>query len=212
VMTEDEKRLTAYREGGRAIVALHVPAADPVHKATILTRGRATGMVKQLPESDQLSLTFEQMNSRLAIMMGGRVAEEMIFGPSRVTSGTAGDIEEATRLARMMVTRWGLSEALGTVAYGENQDEVFLGHSVARQHNVSEQTAQTIAVEVRKLIDAARTEALRILREQRAPLEKLAQALLQYETLSGEDIQRVLRPSGGPGRAEYAGVRPGGLP
>jgi cell division protease FtsH len=194
VMTEDEKRLTAYREGGRAIVALHVPAADPVHKATILTRGRATGMVKQLPESDQLSLTFEQMRSRLAIMMGGRVAEEMIFGPSRVTSGTAGDIEEATRLARMMVTRWGLSEALGTVAYGENQDEVFLGHSVTRQHNVSEQTAQTIAVEVRKLIDAARTEALRILREQRAPLEKLAQALLQYETLSGEDIQRVLRP------------------
>ncbi|MEJ0035808.1 MAG: ATP-dependent zinc metalloprotease FtsH [Gammaproteobacteria bacterium] len=192
VMTEDEKRLTAYREGGRAIVALHVPAADPVHKATILTRGRTTGMVKQLPETDQLSVTLEQMNSRLAIMMSGRAAEEMIFGPEKVTSGTAGDIEEATQLARTMVTRWGLSEALGTVAYGENTDEVFLGHSVARRQNISEQTAQVIAVEVRKLIDAARTEAQRILGEQRAQLETLAQALLQHETLSGEDIQNLL--------------------
>jgi cell division protease FtsH len=152
VMTEDEKRLTAYREGGRAIVALNVPSADPVHKATIVTRGRATGMVKQLPENDQLSMTLEQMTSRLAIMMAGRAAEEMVFGRSKITSGTAGDIEAATQLARTMVTRWGLSEGLGTVAYGENQEEVFLGHSVARQQNISEETAQTIAVEVRKLV------------------------------------------------------------
>ncbi|MGH7716457.1 MAG: ATP-dependent zinc metalloprotease FtsH, partial [Vulcanimicrobiaceae bacterium] len=192
VMSEDEKRLTAYREGGRAIVALHVPSADPVHKVTIVTRGRATGMVKQLPEDDRPFMTLEQMTSRLAIMMAGRCAEEMIFGRDKVTSGTADDIEEATKLARTMVTRWGLSERLGTVAYGENEEEVFLGHSVARQHNVSEETAQTIAVEVRKLIDAARTQAVRVLTTHRDQLEALAQCLLQFETLSGEDIRNLL--------------------
>jgi cell division protease FtsH len=192
VMSEDEKRLTAYREGGRAIVALHVPSADPVHKVTIVTRGRATGMVNQLPEEDRLSMTLEQMTSRLAILMAGRCAEEMIFGREKVTSGTADDIEEATKLARTMVTRWGLSERLGTVAYGENQDEVFLGHSITRQNNVSEETAQTIALEVRKLIDAARMQAGRILTAHRDQLEALAQGLLQFETLSAEDIHNLL--------------------
>jgi cell division protease FtsH len=192
VMTQEEKRLTAYREGGRAIIALHVPAADPVHKATILTRGRTTGMVKQLPENDQSSATFEQMTSRLAIMLGGRVAEELVFGRSQVTSGTAGDIEEATKLARQMVTRWGLSEALGTVAYGENQDEVFLGHSIARQQNISEHTAQIIAVEVRKLLDAALAQGRAILSSHRGELDTLAQGLILYETLSGEDIEGLL--------------------
>jgi cell division protease FtsH len=192
VMTEYERRLTAYREGGRALVALYAPSADPVHKATIITRGLAIGMVKQLPEDDRLFLTLEQMTSRLAIMMSGRVAEEMIFGRDQVTSGTAADIDQATQLARMMVTRWGLSEALGTVAYGENQDEVFLGHSVARQHNVSEETAQAIAVEVRKLIDAGLEQARRILTAHRDQLETLANGLLQYETLSGEEIRDLL--------------------
>jgi cell division protease FtsH len=192
VMTQEEKRLTAYREGGRAIIALHVPAADPVHKATILTRGRTTGMVKQLPENDQSAATFEQMTSRLAIMLGGRVAEELVFGRSQVTSGTAGDIEAATKLARQMVTRWGLSEALGTVAYGENQDEVFLGHSIARQQNVSEHTAQIIAVEVRKLLDAALAQGRAILSAHRSELDTLAQGLMLYETLSGEDIEGLL--------------------
>ncbi len=193
VMSEDEKRLTAYREGGRAIVALHVPSADPVHKVTIVTRGRATGMVKQLPEEERLSMTLEQMTSRLAIMMAGRCAEEMIFGRDKVTSGTADDIEEATKLARTMVTRWGLSERLGTVAYGENEGEdVFLGHSITRQNNVSEETAQTIAVEVRKFIDEARTQAGRVLSAHRDQLDALAQGLLQFETLSGEDIRNLL--------------------
>jgi cell division protease FtsH len=192
VMSEAEKRLTAYREGGRAIVALHVPSADPVHKVTIVTRGRATGIVNQLPEDDRLFMTLEQMTSRLAIMMAGRCAEEMIFGSDKVTSGTADDIEEATKLARTMVTRWGLSERLGTVAYGENEEEVFLGHSVTRQQNVSEETAETIAVEVRKLIDAARTQAGRVLTTHRDQLEALAQGLLQFETLSGEDIRNLL--------------------
>src|SRR5213594_1826198 len=128
VMTEEEKLLTAYHEAGHAIVALNVKATDPVHKATIIPRGRALGMVMQLPERDKLSMSLEQMTSRLAIMMGGRVAEELIFGREKVTSGAASDIEQATKLARMMVTRWGLSETLGTVAYGENQDEALLGY------------------------------------------------------------------------------------
>jgi len=192
VMSQEEKRLTAYREGGRAIIALHMPAADPVHKATILTRGRTTGMVKQLPESDRSSTTFEQMTSRLTILLGGRAAEELVFGRSKVTSGTAGDIEEATKLARLMVTRWGLSEALGTVAYGENQDEVFLGYSISRQHTISEHTAQIIATEVRKLIDAALAQGESILLARRAEVDTLAQGLLVYETLSGEDIAELL--------------------
>jgi cell division protease FtsH len=192
VMTQEEKRLTAYREGGRALIALHVPAADPVHKATILTRGRTTGMVKLLPEVDQSSTTVEQMTSRLAILLGGRAAEELVFGRSKVTSGTAGDIEEATKLARLMVTRLGLSEALGTVAYGENQDEVFLGHSITRQQNISEHTAQIITAEVRKLIDAALAEGESILIAHRTELDTLAQGLLVYETLSGEEISELL--------------------
>ena len=163
VMTEDEKRLTAYHEAGHAIVALHVPATDPVHKATIIPRGRAMGMVMQLPERDKLSMSLEQMTSRLAIMMGGRVAEEMIFGKEKVTSGASSDIEQATRLARMMVTRWGLSDELGTVSYGENQEEVFLGHSVSRQQNISEQTAQKIDSEIRRYVESGLSEARRLL-------------------------------------------------
>src|SRR5436853_431078 len=130
VMTEEEKRNTAYHEAGHALVALHVPGSDPVHKATIIPRGRALGMVMQLPEGDRIGYTRQWGVSRLAIALGGRVAEELIFGRERVTSGASGDIEGATKLARMMVTRWGLSEELGTVAYGENQDEVFLGYQV----------------------------------------------------------------------------------
>jgi cell division protease FtsH len=153
VMTEEEKMLTAYHEGGHVIVGLNVIATDPIHKATIIPRGRALGMVMQLPERDKLSMSREQMTSRLAIMMGGRVAEELVFGREKVTSGAASDIEQATRLARMMVTRWGLSEELGTVSYGENQDEVFLGMSVSRTHNASEATVQKIDSEIRRLVE-----------------------------------------------------------
>ena len=131
VMTEQEKMLTAYHEGGHAIVALNVTATDPVHKATIIPRGRALGMVMQLPERDKLSMSYEQMTSRLAICMGGRVSEELVFGKEKITSGAQSDIEQATNLARAMVTRWGFSEELGTVMYGDNnQDEVFLGYSM----------------------------------------------------------------------------------
>ena len=192
VMTDEEKMLTAYHEGGHAIVAFNVIATDPVHKATIIPRGRALGMVMQLPERDKLSMSREQMTSRLAIMMGGRVAEEMVFGREKVTSGAASDIEQATKLARMMVTRWGLSDKLGTVAYGENQDEVFLGYQVSRQQNISEATAQTIDAEVRKLVEAGYAEATQILSEKRSDLEVLAKGLLEFETLTGEEITDLL--------------------
>jgi cell division protease FtsH len=192
VMTEEEKMLTAYHEGGHAIVALNVKATDPVHKATIIPRGRALGMVMQLPERDKLSMSYEQMTSRLAIMMGGRVAEEMVFGKDKVTSGAQSDIEQATRLARMMVTRWGFSPELGAVSYGENQDEVFLGMSVARQQNVSEATAQKIDAEIKRLVEAAHAEARQILEAKRADLEVLAKGLLEYETLTGEEIKDLL--------------------
>src|SRR3954470_3892169 len=193
VMTEEEKLLTAYHEGGHAIVALNVKATDPVHKATIIPRGRALGMVMQLPERDKLSMSYEQMTSRLAIMMGGRVAEELVFGRERVTSGAASDIEQATRLARMMVTRWGFSPELGAVSYGENQDEVFLGMSVARTQNVSEATAQKIDVEIRRLVEEGHEEARRILEAKRSDLETLAKGLLEFETLTGDEIKDLLQ-------------------
>jgi cell division protease FtsH len=192
VMSDEERRLTAYREGGKAIVALHAPAADPLHKATIVTRGRSSGQIKQLPENDQAALNLKQLTSRLAITLAGRAAEELVFGRDNITSGTATDIEAATRLARDMVTRWGLSEALGTVAYAENQDEVFLGNSVTRTQNVSEETAQLIQVEVRKLVDGGLADARAILERHRAELDRLAQGLLTYETLSGDEIRCLL--------------------
>src|SRR6195952_419378 len=192
VMTEEEKMLTAYHEGGHAIVGLNVIATDPIHKATIIPRGRALGMVMQLPERDKLSMSREQMTSRLAIMMGGRVAEELVFGREKVTSGASSDIEQATRLARMMVTRWGLSEALGTVSYGENQDEVFLGMSVSRTQNASEATVQKIDTEIRRFVEEGYNEATRILTEKRADLEALAKGLLEFETLSGDEIIDLL--------------------
>ncbi|CAN1514620.1 HflB ATP-dependent Zn proteases [Caulobacteraceae bacterium] len=205
-MTIEEKSLTAYHEGGHALVALTVPHTDPVHKATIIPRGRALGMVMQLPERDKLSFSYRQMMSRLAVMMGGRVAEELIFGKDAITSGASSDIEQATRLARAMVTRWGFSDELGTVAYGENQEEVFLGHSVSRTQNVSEATAQTIDKEVRRLVEWGNSEATRILTERRADLEVLAQGLLEYETLSGEEIKTLLE--GGSIKRDDAVTRP----
>ncbi|HYS49242.1 MAG TPA: ATP-dependent zinc metalloprotease FtsH [Xanthobacteraceae bacterium] len=214
IMTEEEKMLTAYHEGGHAIVALNVKATDPVHKATIIPRGRALGMVMQLPERDKLSMSREQMTSRLAIMMGGRVAEELVFGREKVTSGAASDIEQATRLARMMVTRWGLSDELGTVAYGENQEEVFLGYSVARQQNISEATVQKIDGEIKRLVEAGYAEAQHILTEKRADLEVLAKGLLEYETLSGEEIKDLLdgKPPVREGVSEPAAPRSSAVP
>jgi cell division protease FtsH len=192
VMTEEEKRMTAYHEGGHALVALTVPNTDPVHKATIIPRGRALGMVMQLPERDKLSMSYEQMTARLAILMAGRVAEEIIFGKDKITSGASSDIDQATRLAKMMVTKWGYSDKLGVVSYGDNDQEVFLGMSMGRQQNVSEATAQVIDAEVRRLVEEGHSEARRIVTERLEDLHKLAAGLLEYETLSGDEIVGVL--------------------
>ncbi|MDB5431122.1 MAG: cell division protein FtsH, partial [Caulobacter sp.] len=208
-MSDDEKKNTAYHEGGHALVAMTVPSADPVHKATIVPRGRALGMVMQLPEGDRYSLSYKQMTSRLAIMMAGRVAEELIFGKENITAGASSDIKAATDLARNMVTRWGYSEALGTVAYGDNQDEVFLGHSVARTQNVSEETSRTIDAEVKVLVKGGQDEARRILTERLEDLHTVAKGLLEYETLSGEEIGNLLKGVL-PNREEADDRRPSG--
>jgi cell division protease FtsH len=209
VMTEDEKKLTAYHEGGHALVALNVPATDPVHKATIIPRGRALGMVMQLPERDRFSMSYEQMTSRIAILFGGRMAEELIFGKEKITSGASSDISQATKLARAMVTKWGFSDLLGAVEYGENQEEVFLGHSVARNQNVSEDTAKVIDQEVKRLVKAGEDEARRILTEKMEDLHTLAKALLEYETLTGDEIQNALKGVP-PVRDEPEAKRPSG--
>jgi cell division protease FtsH len=192
-MSDAEKKLTAYHEGGHALVALRVPIADPVHKATIVPRGRALGMVMQLPEGDRYSMSYDMMTSRLAIMMAGRVAEELIFGKEKITSGASSDISAATSLARNMVTRWGFSDQLGTVAYGDNQDEVFLGHSVARTQNVSPETMITIDAEVRRLVKGGEDDARKILTEELDNLHSVAKALLEFETLSGDEIIGVMK-------------------
>ena len=193
VMSEEEKTLTAYHEGGHALVALHCPASDPVHKATIIPRGRALGMVMRLPERDQYSVTREKMHANLAIAMGGRVAEEIIFGYDKVTSGASSDISYATRMARSMVTKYGLSDRLGPLEYGEDQEEVFLGHSVARSNTVSSATAAMIEDEVKNFVEAAHKRAKDILETHIDDLHMLAKALLEYETLTGDDIKALLR-------------------
>ena len=193
VMTEDEKRMTAYHEGGHAIVALNVPSTDPVHKATIIPRGRALGMVMQLPERDKLSMSYEQMTSRLAILFGGRVAEEIIFGKERVTSGASSDISQATKLARAMVTKWGFSEELGVVEYGDNQEEVFLGMSMGNRQSLSEETSKKIDAEVKRLTQGGFDEARRILTTRLDDLHTLAKAMLEFETLTGVEITDVLK-------------------
>ena len=191
-MTQEEKTKTAYHEAGHAITAMKVAQADPLHKATIIPRGRALGMVMQLPEGDRYSVSYTWMISRLIIMMGGRVAEELKFGKENITSGASSDISQATKLARSMVTQWGFSDKLGRVAYGDNQEEVFLGHSVARTQNVSEETSQIIDAEVRRLIDEAYTEATRILTKNKKAWIAIAEGLLEYETLTGDEIKQII--------------------
>ena len=192
VMSQDEKELTAWHAAGHAIVALKVPKADPVHKATIIPRGRALGMVMQLPEDDKLSMSRIEMTSRLAIIMGGRVAEEEKFGDEAVTAGAASDIQQATRLARAMVTRWGLSDEIGPVDYGEDQGQVFLGQQLVQSSSVSEETSKKIEEEVRKLIQKGMDDARDIMIKFRDQWSALAEALLEYETLTGDEIRGLI--------------------
>ena len=191
-MDEEEKKLTAYHEAGHAICSLHVPETDPIHKATIIPRGRALGMVQQLPEKDQYSYTRAKMLSRLIICMGGRASEELKFGYDKVTSGASADISAATNLARSMVTEWGMSDVLGPVLYAENSNEVFLGRAVTQNKNMSEDTARLVDAEIKRLLTDAHAEATRILQQYNKELETLAQALMEYETLSGEEIRDVI--------------------
>jgi len=192
VMTEDDKKLTAYHEGGHAIVALNEKASDPIHKATIIPRGRALGVVWTLPERDKYSHTREYMEANISKAMGGRVAEEMIFGHAKVTSGASSDIQMATKLAKNMVTKFGMSNELGPLSYGENEDEVFLGRQIARHQHMSEETAKKVDEEVKKIVDAGYKRAKKILTEKLDDLHKLAKALLLYETLSGEEIKDLI--------------------
>ncbi len=178
VMSQEEKELTAYHEGGHAVVALNQSASDPIHKATIIPRGRALGMVMRLPERDQLSLPREKMLADITVAMGGRVAEEIIFGEKKVTSGASSDIEMATKMARNMVTKFGMSEKLGPLQYGENEEEVFLGRSVQRHQNVSEETAKLIDSEIRQIVDSCYELAKKILNEKIDDLHVLAKGLI----------------------------------
>ena len=193
VMSEAEKRMTAYHEAGHALCAMHEPECDPVHKATIIPRGRALGLVMSLPEGDRYSKSKSKLLSELIMAMGGRAAEEIIFGPDKVSNGAAGDIKMATDQARRMITEWGMSEKLGMIAYGDNSQEVFLGHSVTQNKNVSEATAREIDSEIKEVIGNSYSKARRVLTENIEELHRLARGLLEHETLSGDEIRTVLR-------------------
>ena len=191
VMTEDEKKMTAYHEAGHAIVSIHEVASDPIHKATIIPRGRALGMVMRLPERDNYSYHRDKMHANLSVSMGGRVAEELIFGYDKVSSGASSDIQYATSLARDMVTQWGMSDAMGPLQYEERQ-EGYLGYGMSQRSAMSVETAQKIVAEIRKLVEGGPKRATDLLTEHNNQLHLLANALLEFETLSGEEINQLL--------------------
>ena len=203
VMSDEEKKLTAYHEAGHALVGLKEPESDPIHKATIVPRGRALGVVMRLPENDRLSMSKAKLEADLSVAMGGRVAEELIFGDEAVTTGASSDIQQATNIARKMVTEWGYSDKLGTIRYAQDQEEVFLGHSVTQSKNMSDDTASLVDSEVRRIVDEAYARAKKILKDNMDDLHTLAKALLEYELLSGDEIKDLLagkpiiRDSGG---------------
>ncbi len=192
VLGPEEKRLTAYHEAGHALVQMQFAVSDPIHKATIIPRGRAMGLVMGLPEKDRYSMSKEFLEARIAVAMAGRLAEELVFGADKVTNGAQQDIRMATGMARAMVTQWGMS-SLGPLAYEEPDQEVFLGHSVTRTKNISDDTARKVDDEIRKLVEDGNAKARAILVEQRDNLERIAQGLLEYETLNGEEIKALLR-------------------
>jgi len=193
VMTEEERTLTAYHEAGHALVSLNYSSSDPIHKATIIPRGRALGMVMRLPERDQISITREKMFANLAVAMGGRIAEEEVFGYDKVTSGASSDIKQATDLARAMVMQYGMSEKLGFLSYGDNEEEVFLGRSVARTQSMSEETQKQVDSEVKVIVDMSYKNAEKIIKGKRKDLDIIAKGLLDFETLTGDEIINLLK-------------------
>ena len=192
VMTEEEKEMTAYHEAGHTLVGLFVEGNDPLHKVTIIPRGRALGITMNLPERDRYSMSFKELTARLAMMFGGREAEELIYGHENVTTGAANDIQQATTMARSMVTEWGMSEKLGRLRYVDNQEEIFLGHSISRSQTISAETAKMIDEEVRRLIEEAETKAREVLAEHIDDLHAVTKALLEYETLNAVEVQAIL--------------------
>jgi len=192
VMSDEEKRLTAYHEAGHAIVGLNVPDHDPVYKVSIIPRGRALGVTMFLPEEDRYSHSKQRLNSQIASLFGGRIAEEMIFGADAVTTGASNDIERATDIARSMVTKWGLSDKLGPLSYSEDEGEVFLGRSVTTHKQVSDETAHTIDEEIRGIIDSNYDRATKILEDHRPVLDAMAEALIKYETIDEGQIRDLM--------------------
>ena len=192
VMTEDEKKATAYHEAGHALVSLHVEGCDPLHKVTIIPRGRALGVTWNLPERDRYSMSMKQMKARLALCFGGRIAEQLIYGKDALNTGASNDIQQATDMARAMVMEYGMSEKLGWLRYRDNQEEVFLGHSVSRAQHMSEETARLIDSEVRQLVEEGEGVARKVLTDNLDQLHRLAEALLEYETLSGDEAKRAI--------------------
>ena len=193
VMTEDEKKMTAYHEAGHALVMLKVEGHEPLHKVTIIPRGRALGVTMWLPERDKLSQTRTELEALIASMFGGRVAEELIYGKKNITTGAGNDIQQATNLARRMVMEFGFSDKLGPLRYETNQEEVFLGHSVAQQRNISDETARLIDEEVRGLVEEGEKTSRKILTKHIEDLHKIAKGLLEYETLSADDVDNILK-------------------
>ena len=191
-MTEQEKKLTAYHEAGHAIVGYVVPEHDPVYKVTIIPRGMALGLTMYLPEQDRYSTSKRRLYSRIATMFGGRVAEELIFGPEAVTTGASNDIERATEIARNMVTKWGLSDRLGPLTYAEEAGEVFLGRSVTQHKQVSDETAHAIDNEIRRVIDEMYQKCKDILQENLGKLHAMAEALMRYETIGEDQIKDIM--------------------
>jgi cell division protease FtsH len=202
VISEDDKKITAYHEAGHAIVSLNEKACDPIHKATIIPRGIAGGMVMPLPERDRDYHSKEYFHSIIAMAMGGRVSEEIILGHDKVTTGAMQDIKQATSTARRMVTRFGMSSELGPLTYGDNEDEVFLGRSIRRHQQMSEDTARKIDAEIKKIVDAGYKKAKKILTEKIDDLHKLAKALMLYETLTGDEIKDLIFNNKTPERGE----------
>jgi cell division protease FtsH len=193
IMTEEEKLATAYHEAGHALVNLLVPGNDPLHKVTIIPRGRALGVTMSLPERDKLSYSKQWCEARIATMFGGRVAEQLIYGEDHLNTGASSDIMQATELARRMVTEWGMSEKLGPLRYNENQQEVFLGHAITQRQNMSEETAKVIDEEIRRIVTEGEKKAREVLSANRDKLEAITQALMEYETISGEEVQGLMR-------------------
>jgi cell division protease FtsH len=193
VMKDEERRLTAYHEGGHAICAVKILGNDPLHKVTIVPRGRALGLAFTLPEDDRVSVTRQQVEANLVMTFGGRVAEELVFGRERVTTGASSDIKQATGLARRYVTQWGLSDAIGPILVGDNEQDLFLGRDIQHRREVSEKTAQTVDAEVKRVIDEAYSRARVVLTENLPLLHMVASQLLERETLTGAEVAALSR-------------------